>query len=214
MEHLVDSDIEEYCEAHSDSEGELLYRLFRETNLKAVKPRMLSGALQGRFLSFLIKLVHPINALELGTYTGYSALSIAEGLANNGVLHTIEAEEELEEMILRYFNASPYRDKIHLHIGEAAKLIPQFDCRWDFVFIDADKRSNQLYYDLLVPRMNKGGIILIDNVLWSGKVVEEQTHSDIDTQAVMAFNDYVQQDARVSNVMLPLRDGMMMVRVL
>lgn len=213
MENVIDTAIEEYCESHSDGEGELLYKLFRETHLKAVKPRMLSGALQGRFLSFLVQLIRPKNALELGTYTGYSALCIAEGLDENGVLHTIEAEEELEDMILKYFNASHYGNKLKLHIGDAAEIIPQLDCQWDFVFIDADKRNNKRYYDLLVPRMSKNGIILIDNVLWSGKVVEEQTHSDLDTQAVMAFNDYVQQDPRVSNVMLPIRDGMMMVRV-
>ncbi|MBO4654918.1 MAG: class I SAM-dependent methyltransferase [Bacteroidales bacterium] len=211
METLTTPLIEEYCEAHTSSEGELLYRLFRETNLRMVKPRMLSGQLQGRFLSMISRMVRPAHALEIGTFTGYSALCLAEGLAPDGILDTIEIEEEMEETILRYVGLSPYKERIHLHIGDARQLIPQFDCLWDLVFIDAEKRSNREFYDLLLPRMRKGGLMLIDNMLWSGKVVEQEGHHDLDTQAIMEFNDYVQRDERVSNVLLPLRDGIMMV---
>ena len=211
METLTTPLIEEYCEAHTSPEGELLYQLFRDTHLHTVKPRMLSGQLQGRFLSMVSRLVRPVHALEIGTYTGYSALCLVEGLAPEGVLDTIEVDEELEEMINKYLGMSQYKDKIRLHIGDARQLIPQFDCKWDLVFMDAEKRSTREFYDLLLPRMRKGGLMMIDNMLWSGKVVEEGSHHDLDTQAIMEFNDYVQQDERVSNVLLPLRDGIMMV---
>lgn len=211
MESITPISIEEYCEAHSTPEGDLLYQLYRETNLRAVKPRMLSGQLQGRFLSMMSNMLKPKHILEIGTYTGYSALCLAEGLTDDGVLDTIEVDEEMEDIILKYVNQSPYKDKIKLHIGDAAQLIPQLDCTWDLVFIDAEKRTNRLYYDLLLPRMRKGGVMLIDNMLWSGKVVEPITHSDLDTKAIMEFNDYVRQDPRVNNVLLPLRDGIMMV---
>lgn len=203
--------IEEYCEAHTSPEGELLYRLFRETHLHGVKPRMISGHLQGRFLAMVSRLIQPVHALEIGTYTGYSALCLAEGLAPDGILDTIEVDEELEEIITRYIGQSPYKDRIHLHIGDAYQLVPRFDCKWDLVFIDAEKRGTREFYEMLLPRMRKGGLMLIDNMLWSGKVVEEGGHHDLDTQAIMEFNDYVQHDERVSNVLLPLRDGIMMV---
>lgn len=211
METLISPLIEEYCEAHTSPESELLYRLFRETNLRTVKPRMLSGQLQGRFLSMVSHMIRPVHALEIGTFTGYSALCLAEGLAPEGILDTIEADEELEEIINKYIGISEYKAKIRLHIGDALELIPQFDYQWDLVFIDAEKRSNRKFYDLLLPRMRKGGLMLIDNMLWSGKVVEQGSHHDLDTQAIMEFNDYVQKDERVRNVLLPLRDGIMMV---
>ena len=149
--------------------------------------------------------------LEIGTYTGYSALCLAEGLAPDGYLDTIEVDEEMEEIISRYVGMSQYKEKIRLHIGDARQLIPTFDCQWDLVFIDAEKRSNREFYELLLPRMRKGGVVLIDNMLWSGKVVEQDGHLDLDTKAIMEFNDFVQQDKRVTNVLLPLRDGIMMV---
>ena len=211
METLTSPLIEEYCEAHTTPEGELLYQLFRETHLHMVKPRMLSGQLQGRFLSMISRMLRPEHALEIGTYTGYSALCLAEGLAPNGVLDTIEVDEELEDIINKYIGISKYKEQIRLHIGDARELIPQFDCLWDLVFIDAEKRSNREFYEMLLPRMRKGGVMLIDNMLWSGKVVEQEGHHDLDTQAIMEFNDYVQHDERVSNVLLPLRDGIMMV---
>ncbi len=211
METLTTPLIEEYCEAHTTEEGELLYRLYRETHLKAVKPRMISGHLQGRFLSMVSRMMQPKHVLEIGTYTGYSALCLAEGLAPDGHLDTIEVDEEMEEIISRYIGMSQYKEKIRLHIGDARQLIPTFDCQWDLVFIDAEKRSNREFYEMLLPHMRKGGVMLIDNMLWSGKVVEQDGHSDLDTQAIMDFNDFVQQDERVSNVLLPLRDGIMMV---
>ena len=203
--------IEEYCEAHTTPEGELLYRLYRETHLRMVKPRMLSGQLQGRFLSMVSRMMQPTHVLEIGTYTGYSALCLAEGLAPEGILDTIEVDEELEDIIIKYIGVSKYKEKIRLHIGDARDLIPTFNYKWDLVFIDAEKRSNREFYDLLLPRMRNGGLMLIDNMLWSGKVVEQGSHHDLDTQAIMEFNDYVQHDERVSNVLLPLRDGIMMV---
>ena len=203
--------IEDYCEAHTTPESELLYRLYRETHLKAVKPRMISGHLQGRFLAMVSSMMQPKHILEIGTYTGYSALCLAEGLAPEGILDTIEVDEEMEDIINKYVGVSQYKEKIRLHIGDARDLIPTFDCQWDLVFIDAEKRSNREFYELLLPRMRKGGVMLIDNMLWSGKVVEEGSHPDLDTRAIMEFNDFVQQDERVSNVLLPLRDGIMMV---
>lgn len=211
METLTPPLIEEYCEAHTSPEGELLYQLFRETYLHEVKPRMISGHLQGRFLSMISRMVHPMHALEIGTFTGYSALCLAEGLAPEGILDTIEVDEELEDLIKKYIGISKYKEKIRLHIGDARQLIPQFDCLWDLVFIDAEKRGVREFYEILLPRMRKGGVMLIDNMLWSGKVVEQGGHPDLDTQAIMDFNDFVQQDERVSNVLLPLRDGIMMV---
>ena len=211
MDTLISPLIEEYCEAHSSAEGDLLYRLYRETHLRAVKPRMISGHLQGRFLSMISHLVRPVHALEIGTYTGYSALCLAEGLAPDGYLDTIEVDEEMEEIITRYVGQSPYKDRIRLHIGDARQLIPQFDCQWDLVFIDAEKRGVREFYDLLFPRMKKGGLMLVDNMLWSGKVIDAETNHDLDTKAIMEFNDYVQQDERVEKVLLPLRDGIMMV---
>lgn len=211
METLTNPLIEEYCETHTSPEGELLYRLYRETHLKAVKPRMISGPLQGRFLSMVSRMMQPKHVLEIGTYTGYSALCLAEGLASDGYLDTIEVDEEMEEIISRYVGMSQYKEKIRLHIGDARQLIPTFDCQWDMVFIDAEKRSNCEFYELLLPRMRKGGVMLIDNMLWSGKVVEQDGHLDMDTKAIMEFNDFVQQDKRVTNVLLPLRDGIMMV---
>ena len=211
METLTIPLIEEYCEAHTSEEGDLLYRLYRETHLRAVKPRMISGQLQGRFLSMISRMIRPSHVLEIGTYTGYSALCLAEGLAPDGYLDTIEVDEEMEEIITRYVGQSPYKERIRLHIGDARQLIPQFDCQWDLVFIDAEKRSNREFYELVLPQMRKGGIMMIDNMLWSGKVVDADTNHDLDTKAIMEFNDFVQQDQRVDNVLLPLRDGIMMV---
>ena len=213
LDTVTDALIEEYCEAHTSEESDLLYRLFRETHLHGVKPRMISGQLQGRFLAMVSRMLRPTYVLEIGTYTGYSALCLAEGLAPNGQLHTIEVDEELEEIILRYVAQSPYKDCIHLHIGDARQLIPRFKCPWDLVFIDAEKRSSREFYELVLPQMRKGGVMLIDNMLWSGKVVDAEANHDLDTKAIVEFNDFVQQDPRVENVLLPLRDGIMMVRL-
>lgn len=214
MFNLVSQEIEQYSEEHTTPENELLYRNNRETHLRVLRPRMLSGHLQGAFLSMISKLKQPKNILEVGTYTGYSALCLAEGLTSDGLLETIEIDEELEDAILSYFNDSPRRDQLKLYIGDAEEVIPTLDHTWDLVFIDAEKKNYQTYYDMILPKVEKGGLILIDNVLWSGKVVEEVKPNDKDTKAIMAFNDYVQQDSRVRNLLLPFRDGILCIEKL
>lgn len=206
--------LEEYCEAHSKPECELLYRLDRETNLKVLRPRMLSGYLQGKLLSFISKMIQPKAILEIGTYTGYSALCLADGLASGGELHTLEINEELEEMITEYFLKSPKKEQLHLHIGDALQIIPTLHKEWDLVFIDADKEDYIKYYEAILPQVRKGGIILADNVLWSGKVIGDVKSNDRDTQALMHFNDHVLADPRVDNFLMPFRDGIMFIEKL
>ena len=204
-------EIEEYCEEHSTPQSELLYRLTRETNLKVMNPRMLSGHLQGMLLTTLVRMMQAQNVLEIGTYTGYSALCLAEGLSENGQLHTIEVDEEREEMIRKYFAESPYGKHIILHIGDALQVIPTLTNRWDLVFIDADKEDYIAYYEAILPPVRKGGIILADNVLWSGKVLGEIKSGDKDTRALCQFNDYILHDERVTNFLMPFRDGIMFI---
>ena len=211
---LIDHDIESYCEEHSSPEGDLLYRLNRQTHLETINPRMLSGQLQGLFLTFVSKMMRPRNVVEVGTFTGYSALCLAEGLAEGGVLHTIEQNVEYEDRIRDYFAQSPYGKNIVLHIGDAKQVIPELDILWDLVFIDAEKEDYETFYDLLLPRTRRGGFILVDNTLWNGKVVGEVAHNDRDTQAITQFNDRVQRDERVRNLLLPFRDGIMMIEKL
>ena len=208
---LIPEEIEEYCELHTTPESQLLNRLNRETNLKVLRPRMLSGKLQGTFLAMISRMIKPSSILEIGTYTGYSALCLAEGLTPSGELHTIEIDEELEDISRKYFKESSFHSQIHLHIGDANTIIPTLPHQWDLVFIDAEKKDYKKYFDLIFPNVKNGGIILIDNVLWSGKVVEEVTHNDYDTQAILAFNDYIQQYEGVINLTLPFRDGILMV---
>ncbi|MCL2289417.1 MAG: O-methyltransferase [Bacteroidetes bacterium] len=214
MYTLTNEQIESYCEAHTSNESDLLYRLNRETHLKILRPRMLSGHLQGRFLAMISKMIKPVNILEIGTFTGYSALCLAEGLQPNGALHTIEIDEELEEIIIKYFNLSAYKDKLHLHIGNALKIIPTLNKTWDLVFMDAEKTEYLQYYEMVLSYVKKGGFILIDNVLWNGKVTEPVAENDVETKAITAFNDFVQNDSRVNNVLLPLRDGLMLIEKL
>jgi predicted O-methyltransferase YrrM len=214
MHTLINEKIESYCEMHTTGENELLYRLNRETNIKTLRPRMLSGQLQGRWLAMISKMIKPVNILEIGTYTGYSALCLAEGLQENGALHTIEIDEELEDIITKYFNQSPYKDKLHLHIGNALDIIPILHKTWDLVLLDADKTAYLKYYEMVLPHVRKGGIILADNVLWSGKVAEEVEQNDTDTQAIIEFNDFIQKDIRVENLLLPLRDGILLIEKL
>lgn len=211
---LIQHDIELYCEQHTTAESDLLYRLNRQTHLETINPRMLSGQLQGQFLSMISKMMRPKYALEVGTFTGYSALCLAEGLLPDGELHTIEANIEYEERIRTYLAKSPLEPKIILHVGDARTVIPTLDYTWDLVFIDADKEDYQCYYDALLPRVRKGGFILVDNTLWNGKVTQEVAHNDRDTQSILAFNDFVQQDERVNNLLLPFRDGIMMIEKL
>lgn len=205
--------ISHYCEEHSQPEPELLKKLNRETHLKVMQARMLSGHLQGRILSMISKMVRPKTILEIGTYTGYSALCLAEGLANHGILHTIDNNPERETLVNRYINEAGFEGKIIAHVGDAAQLIPELPGEFDLVFIDADKSNYSLYFDLVIDRMPSGSIILSDNVLWSGKVVESVNQKDTDTIALLEFNRKVSRDPRVEVVILPIRDGLSVARV-
>ncbi len=204
--------IEEYVAQHTASESELLAKLNRETHAKVLMPRMLSGHVQGRVLSMLSHMIKPSRILEIGTYTGYSALCMAEGLSDDGKLITIDINEELEDMVRSYIDEAQLSDKIDYKIGNAIDLIPQLNDTFDMVFIDADKINYSNYYDLCIDKVRQGGFIIADNVLWSGKVVGDKI--DKDTQALLDFNNKIQEDTRVENVLFPVRDGLMVVRKL
>ncbi|MDD4199336.1 MAG: O-methyltransferase [Paludibacter sp.] len=203
---------EEYILAHGDAEPDYLAKINRKTHLKMINPRMLSGHLQGRVLSMLSKMIQPERILEVGTYTGYSALCLAEGLSAKGKLHTIECDDELEDFIRENIESSPYQKQIVLHIGDAKKLIPEMDEMFDLVFLDADKREYKVYYDAVFPKLRNGGFMLVDNTLWDGKVLLEQNDKDNQTEAIRQFNNYVAADSRVEKLILPLRDGLTMIR--
>lgn len=210
---FLDKLISEYTENHTEPESELLSKLTRETYLKVLMPRMLSGHLQGRVLSMLSHMIKPLNILEIGTYTGYSALCLAEGLQENGKLITLDINEELEDFVREFFDASPFASQIEYKIGNALNTIPTLNFNFDLVFIDADKINYTHYYDLVFDKVNQGGYIIIDNVLWSGKViVKEGAKIDVDTQAILDFNKRVHLDQRVQNVLFPIRDGLMILR--
>ena len=211
MQIIIPEQIESYCESHTTKESDLLYRLNRETHLKFLNPRMLSGQLQGKFLAMISKMIKPLNILEIGTYTGYSALCLAEGLQPDGALHTIEVDEELEEIITKYFNLHTHKEQLHLHIGNALEIIPALKKNWDLVYMDAEKTEYLQYYEMVLPYVNKGGYILVDNVLWNGKVIDTENKNDADTKAIMAFNDFIENDPRVENLLLPLRDGLLLI---
>lgn len=202
--------LEDYVLAHTDEEGPLLKKIHRETYAKVLMPRMLSGHLQGRVLAMFSKMIRPKRILEIGTYTGYSALCLAEGLTEDGLLYTIDINEELEDTVRGYFRASGLDPKIRYLVGNALNIIPSISEAFDLVFIDADKVNYGRYFDLVFDQVRSGGFIVADNVLWSGKVLE--TSSDKDTEALKNFNDKIQSDARVENVLLPVRDGLMVVR--
>lgn len=210
MEFISEA-ISNYSEQHTEAESTLLNELNRETHLKAMSPRMLSGHLQGRVLSFISKLASPKNILEIGTYTGYSALCLAEGLQAEGKLITIDPNEETNVMASKYFQRSAYAKQIELKTGDATKLIPTLTQTFDIVFIDADKRNYALYFDLIIDKVKKGGLIITDNVLWSGKVVMPENEMDVDTKAIHDFNKKVNDDKRVTNLLLPVRDGLMLM---
>lgn len=212
MEFLSESIIE-YCENHSEKEPEYLAKLNKETHQKVLQPRMLSGHYQGRLLSLISKLVNPQNILEIGTYTGYSALCLAEGLQPNGKLHTIDINEELFDFQQKYFQESEFKDQIIQHLGDATKIIPQLDLKFDLVFIDADKPNYPNYFEIIIDKMNPGGLILSDNVLWSGKVLEEVKRNDLSTEALLKYNKMLAEDDRIETVILPLRDGLTLSRV-
>ena len=208
--NFLDPNLELYLEKHSEQEPELLQKLSRETHLKVLQPRMLSGAYQGRLLSLLSQLTSPKRILEIGTYTGYSALCLAEGLQADGQIDTIDKNEELTDMQRRYFNAYGFGKHIVQHLGNAAKIIPSIKGTFDFVFIDADKEHYPLYFDLIVDRVCSGGLIIADNVLWSGKVMDAAI--DEATQSLKDFNRKVAKDSRVETVILPVRDGLTLLR--
>lgn len=210
---FIDKKLSQYSEEHTTPENELLKALNRDTYVNVLAPRMLSGHLQGRLLSLFSKMIQPKAILEIGTYTGYAALCLAEGLTNDGILHTIDINEELETRIQKYFDQSSYSNQIKLHIGNALDIIPKIQQQFDLVFIDADKENYSNYYDLLIDAMPSGGIIMADNVLWSGKVTDsEALASDNDTQELDRFNAKVQIDPRVENILIPIRDGIMVAR--
>jgi caffeoyl-CoA O-methyltransferase len=212
--HFISEDLEHYIERHSQTEPELLAQLNKETYQKILLPRMLSGHFQGRVLSMLSKIIRPTNILEIGTYTGYSALCLCEGMQENGVLHTIDIKEELVDFQRKYFDKSSWGTKIVQHLGEAIEIIPTIDLKFDLVFIDADKENYINYFNMVVPKMNKGGIILSDNVLWSGKILEKLNSKDLSTKVLLQFNKLVNEDSRVETVLLPIRDGLTLSRVL
>lgn len=208
---FLDPKIEEYALKYCDSESDLLKELNRQTHLNIMQPRMLSGHLQGRILSSYSKVIKPNSILEIGTYTGYSALCLAEGLTSNGVLHTIDLNEEIASFTQNFINKSEFNKKIKFHIGNALDIIPNIDLKWDLVFIDADKENYSNYFDLVIGQVKTGGWIIADNVLWSGKVLETTDKNDLETQSLKNFNKKVKSDSRVSNLLLPVRDGMMIM---
>ncbi|MCW3077152.1 MAG: Caffeoyl-CoA O-methyltransferase [Bacteroidetes bacterium] len=207
---FISTDLLAYCENFTGPESELLKDLNRQTHLKVGQPRMLSGHLQGRFLSFLSKLCKPSYILEIGTYTGYSALCLAEGLTENGTLITIDPNEETNLFAKSFIEKSEYKNKIDLIHGDARVILPTLKQKWDFVFIDADKKNYGVYFDLVIDQVNSGGLIIADNVLWSGKILQEQM--DKDTLAIHNFNRKVNSDTRVESLLLPLRDGLFILR--
>ncbi len=205
--------MEQYLLQHIDEESPLLHELDRQTHLRTIQPRMLSGHIQGSILKMLVRMANPKLVLEVGTFTGYSALSMAEGLSPDAILHTTEIDDEKEPLIREFFSRSKYKDQLILHIGTLQKALSEIDGDIDFVFIDADKRDYLEYYNQIFPRVKKGGFILADNVLWDGHVLEQEPkQSDHHTQAVKQFNDFVASDARVERTILPIRDGVMIIR--
>ncbi len=211
--HFIPEALDTYVVNHTEKEPDLLQQLHRETYQKILQPRMLSGPYQGRVLSMLSKLINPKNILEIGTYTGYSALCLAEGMQDTGALHTIDINEELEDFQRKYFDLSPYSNQIHQHIGDATKIIPNLNMKFDLVFIDADKPNYPNYFELILQKMSSGAIILSDNVLWSGKVIEEVSKDDVSTQALLHYNKLLVEDDRLESVLLPIRDGLTISRV-
>lgn len=211
---FISEELDAYCCEHTSAEDELLTSLNRQTHVKILQPRMLSGHFQGRLLSLLSKLIRPERILEIGTYTGYSALCMAEGLTKTGKLITIDINAQLEQFVRPYFDKSAFKDQIDYRIADAMQLIPTLDEQFDLVFIDADKRNYPNYYNLVIDKVKTGGIILSDNVLWSGKVVQKEGKIDKDTSILQDFNKMIHDDPRVENMLLPIRDGIMVARKL
>jgi predicted O-methyltransferase YrrM len=205
--------LDDYVVAHSQTEPSVLKELNRETWQTVLNPRMLSGGFQGRVLSMISKLIQPKNILEIGTYTGYSAICMAEGMLADGTLHTIDRNEELYDLQRKYFDKSEYGTQIKQYVGNALGIIPTIQEKFDLVFIDADKSNYSNYFNLIIDKMNKGGVILSDNVLWSGKVIEKLNPKDIDTAALLEYNKFMNTDTRIETVLLPIRDGLTISRV-
>ena len=210
--HFFPEKLDDYVVKHSEDEPELLQQLSRETHQKILQPRMLTGHYQGRLLSMISKLVKPKNILEIGTYTGYSALCLAEGMQSNGELHTIDINEELFDFQRKYFEKSNYGNQIHQHLGNALDIVPKLNINFDLVFIDADKTNYVNYFNIIIDKLNPGGIILSDNVLWSGKVIEKVKPDDFDTKALIKYNTLLKEDSRIETVLLPIRDGLTISR--
>lgn len=206
-----DQAIEEYILSHIDVEGDLLAQLNRDAHVNLLRPRMLSGHLQGRMLKMFCRMLQPKYILEIGTYTGYATLCLAEGVANDAEIHTIELNDELEDFILKYLHRTPLKDRIHLHIGDAMEIIPTLDCMFDLVFIDANKRTYIDYYNLIFDKVRSGGLIIADNTLWDGKVLETPKAADKQTIGIQQFNDMIAKDDRVEKVILPIRDGLTLI---
>ena len=212
--HFLPEALENYISLHSQNEPDILRELTRETHLKVVQPRMITGHYQGRVLSMLSKLIQPTRILEIGTYTGYSAICLAEGLTNDGLLHTIDINEELSEIQRKFFDRNEFGDKIIQHTGDALKIIPDLDQVFDLVFIDAEKKMYDAYFEAVIEKTRPGSIILTDNVLWSGKVVEPLDKKDMVTRNLLAYNKKLKNDPRVETVILSIRDGLTLCRVL
>lgn len=212
--HFLSDALENYIEDNSENEPKVLQNLTRETHLKVIQPRMITGHFQGRVLSMLSKIIHPKYILEIGTYTGYSAICLAEGMQKNGQLHTIDVNEELTEIQKRYFDKSGYTNLIVQHVGDALAIVPKLDICFDLVFIDAEKKSYDAYFEAAIQKTKRGSIILSDNVLWSGKVVEPINEKDKATKVLLEYNQKLKEDPRVETVLLPIRDGLTLCRVL
>jgi predicted O-methyltransferase YrrM len=211
MIDFIDKDILNYVESNSQNEPQLLKELNRETHLKVLNPRMLSGSYQGRLLSLLSKIISPKSVLEIGTYTGYSALCIAEGLHKDGTIDTIDINEELQNIQKKYFDKSGYEHKIFCHVGNALEIIPKIDKFFDLVFLDADKENYPAYFEMVIDKIVSGGILISDNVLWSGKIIDKNS-SDIATKKLLEFNNMINNDKRFETIIIPVRDGLSVSR--
>ena len=204
--------LDQYILEHIDPESDYLKKLYRQTHLKLLYPRMASGHLQGRLLKMFVKMIDPTYILEIGTYSGYSGLCLAEGLKPGGQLYTIEINDEQEDFTRPWFENSPYKDQIHFLIGNALDIVPTLNVTFDMAFVDGDKRLYKEYYEMVLQHLRPGGYMLADNTLWDGHVIEEPTPNDAQTKGIMAFNDYLAKDTRVEKVILPLRDGLTIIR--
>jgi len=211
---FIPEEINQFSEEHTTEESALIYDLNRQTHIQVMIPRMLSGHLQGRILSLFSHMIKPLNVLEIGTYTGYSALCLAEGMHKDGILVTIDKNEEIADFTQSYFDKSDFSTQIDYRLGNAIDVIPTLELKFDLIFIDADKLNYSNYFDLIIDKTTKGGFIIADNVLWSGKVVEPLKPNDKDTKAMIDYCDKIHNDPRVENVLMPVRDGLLIARKL